>query len=214
MDRESIRNKLNSAWTSFDTGDLEASRTLYIECLQELSDDEHDLYTAALMGLIYVESSAGNFKKAREYANALLNNARGNNETHIFLHQSGMVERMAGRYTESLDFFLRERKLLLDTLSDDHAGISANFYETGYIQMNQALYTEAEQDLKHSLKAACDSGDMECIGCAYRGLGELYAKTGIHDLSCEMYQKAIEAFAKADDLFAIKEVEHLLGQTH
>lgn len=113
MDRKSMSNKLNSAWCSFDTGDAETSRTLYSECLLELSDGAHDLYTAALMGLIYVESSCGNFEKARSYAGELLSLARNNNEMHIFLHQSGMVERMAGRYAGAMASFCRSANFCL-----------------------------------------------------------------------------------------------------
>lgn len=210
MDSRAIPTKLNEAWSLFDTGNVEASRELYMECLRELTRDMHDFYVAALMGLVYVESFCGNFEQARVHANELLKNACDDPEAHIFLHQAGMVERMAGMYTEAMDFFLRERKLLLDQPLVDQAGISANFYETGYINLMQAHYEEAEQDLRASLKAGCESGDMECIGCAYRGLGELYVKMSLCDFSHEMYQKAIEAFAQADDMLAVREVKERL----
>lgn len=90
--------------------------------------------------------------------------------------------------------------------------MSANFYETGYIKLKQAHYAEAETELKCSLEAAYSSGNMECIGCAYRGLGDLYTEMGICDLSSEMYKKAIEAFALANDLFAVQEVKELLDR--
>lgn len=213
MERKSIQNKLNNACHLFDTGDVQASRILYRDCLEELSEGEHDLYTSALMGLIYVESALGCFEQARKFASKLLKCACDDYETHIFLHQAGMVERMAGMYTEAMDFFLQERKLLRENLSDNQAAISANFYETGYIRMQQALYEKAERDLKYSLKAGCDSGDMECIGYAYRGLGELYTRMGVYERSYGMYKKAIEAFTNANDLFAIKEVENMLKKS-
>ena len=207
MDGRTIPEKLNDAWDLFDSGDAEASRALYRECLRGLTPDARDLYVPALMGLVYAESACRNFRQAGDFASELLELARDHRETHVFLHQAGMVERMAGRYTEAMELFLRERELLLDRLPDEQAGISANFYETGYVSLLQARYEDAERDLRYSLEMGRRSGDSECTGCAYRGLGELYGEMGDGDRSREMYQKAAEAFGEAGDLSAVREVE-------
>ncbi len=60
-----------------------------------------------------------------------------------------------------------------------------------------------------SLHDAKRSEDDICIGCAYRGCGEIYKAKGNGLLEKQSFQSAREAFNRANDNLAIKEIDML-----
>lgn len=69
---------------------------------------------------------------------------------------------------------------------------------------------KVEQLIDESLQYAKQSEDNICIGCAYRGYGEIYQAKGNGLLEKQSFQNAREAFKKANDKLAIQEINQLL----
>ena len=68
----------------------------------------------------------------------------------------------------------------------------------------------AEKLLHQSLQLAIQSEDNVCLGCAYRGLGEIYRAKGEEILAKQSFQHSREAFEKASDKIAVQEINQLL----
>ena len=124
----SIQDMISEAWSLFDNKRYDDSRAVYNECYSMLDKDDVLLESSILMGLIYVESFSENFDKAREYANKLVGMAQSNEDRHIYLHQLGMVERMAQNYDTALSIFRDEESIILEYFPDDYGSLSANMY--------------------------------------------------------------------------------------
>lgn len=141
-----MTEKLSKAWELFDSGNYTEAEKIYKECYASISSTDHDNYWQVLMGLIYVESFTKNFSEARAYASLLVSSSINQEEQHIALHQSGMVERMAEDYKKATDYFLQEENIIRNFFPNDTLTISANLYEQGYIAMKLHNLSLAEKN--------------------------------------------------------------------
>ena len=92
---------------------------------------------------------------------------------------------------------------------EDHLRIATNLYEQAYVNMKSGELELAENIMMQSLEHAQIADDTMCIGCAYRGLGEIMDLCGKNALAQEYFDQAIEAFKIAGDIIAVKEVEDM-----
>lgn len=162
------------------------------------------------MGIIYVASYLEKYEEARAYAKQLLEMARDEEAKHIALHQTGMVERMAGDYQCAMDLFLQEAEVIAEAFLSDDLRVAANLYEQAYCKMKMAELLYAMEMMQRALKHAIKSGDEMCIGCAYRGLGEIMRAIGSEKEASEYFEHAIEAFEKAGDIIAVEEIKAMM----
>lgn len=207
-----IQIMISEAWSLFDQKKYADSRAIYNKCYSMLDKEDIAFECSILMGLIYVESFSENFDKARDYAKKLIGMAQSNEDRHIYLHQLGMVERMAQNYDTALDIFVDEEGIIHDQFPDDYNSLSANLYEQGYVMLKKGMPDEAKSLMERSISFAEKSGDPMCEGCAYRGMGEIYASEGKNALAKEFFLKAILSFTKAEDSIAVKEIEEIINQ--
>lgn len=152
------------------------------------------------------------FSEARKIYQTLYDKARGYGDVEeegIALHQLAMVERMAGNYEQALSFFDKELACIQKQNHNLDLKLAANFYEQGYIYFLLAETAKAKKWMKQSLSHAQRSDDPVSLGCALRGLGEIYIAQGKSKLAKIHFQEAIKAFQEAQDDFAIRESEHL-----
>lgn len=201
-----VKEQLQKAWAFFEKGELDAAANAYRACLDHLCAKQHDPYCAALMGLVYTEATAERFEAARRYAQMLLAAAETQEETHVYLHQCGMVERMAGCWAAATGFFEKERALLA---ADDAMSASANAYEIGYIALKQGDLSGAEKTMRAALAYGEQAGDDMCVGCACRGLGEIVQAGGRKDEALRWFERSIAAFQAAGDAIAADEVREM-----
>lgn len=207
-----MQEKLEKAWQLFDIGDYAASEEIYLECLKKTGEDDYENYASVLMGMIYTQSYMEKYDEARKYANHLIEIAPNDEEKHIALHQAGMVERMAGIYDDALKFFQLEAEIIDVAFSEDDMRIAANLYEQAYVNMKKGILDKAEKIMNLSLQHAKKSEDAMCIGCAYRGLGEIMSMCGNTIQACNYFEQAIAAFELAGDSIAVDEVKAMLAE--
>ena len=208
----SIQDMISEAWSLFDNKRYDDSRAVYNECYSMLDKDDVLLESSILMGLIYVESFSENFDKAREYANKLVGMAQSNEDRHIYLHQLGMVERMAQNYDTALSIFCDEESIILEYFPDDYGSLSANMYEQGYVMSKKGICDEATRLMDRAISFAEKSEVPMCEGCAYRGMGEIYVVAGEKNTAKEYFMKAIQSFTKAEDQIAVNEIKDMINQ--
>ena len=205
-----MQEMLSKAWQLFDSGAINAAEALYLDCYRQVNSSNHEVYTSVLMGLIYVESSMEKYDEARKYAGILVSIANHDEERHVAIHQYGMVERMAGNFRKAKVLFQQEAELIQAAFSDDDLKLSANYYEQAYVELKIGNLNLAEKTMKLALEYAIKTKDSICIGCAYRGMGEI-VKVRSNTVQAKLwFDKAIDAFSEAGDLIAVEEVKILL----
>lgn len=206
-----MQEELVKAWQLFDLGELAASESLYLDCFRQVSDANHEAYMSVLLGLIYVESFLEKYDEARNYAKLLVNTVQNEEEKHIAIHQFGMVERMAGNYCEAMKLFQQEADLIHMAFPDEELLLAANLYEQAYIELKMGNVDSAEEIMNLSMKHAKLAEDNICIGCSYRGMGEILKTRGDTERAMHCFEIAIEAFSEAGDLVAVEEVKAVAG---
>ena len=204
-----MQEKVAKAWQLFDSGAIDAAEMLYLDCYRHASSSNHDTYTSVLMGLVYVESFLEKDDEARKYAEILVSIANSDEERHVAIHQYGMIERMAGNYSNAKTLFQQEMELICKTFADNDLILSANLYEQAYVELKTGNINLAEEIMKLSLEHAVKAKDGICIGCAYRGIGEIVKIRSNALQAKKWFYKAIEAFMDAGDLIAVEEVKVL-----
>ena len=100
--------ELYNAWQLFDSGAVDAAESVYLDCYRKVNSANHEVYTSVLLGLIYVESSLKKYDEAQKYAEILVRIANSDEERHVAIHQYGMVERIAGNYSNAKKLFQQE----------------------------------------------------------------------------------------------------------
>lgn len=205
---ETINEKLSRAFDLFDKGKLFEAEKLYNECLQNL-EKTSDEYKTALHGLGYAKTYQKEFNKARKIYNEL---RQIDQDKHIAIHQLGMVERIAENYNKALELFDEELKLLRDSKPDYQVGFAANFYEQGIILLKRNTLNEAEELMTRSLHYSKLSGDQICLGCSYRGLGEINMAKSENEKAKNYFLNSIEAFKEGNDQAAVNEVISLFNK--
>ena len=208
--------EIDEAFELFDRGEYEQAEQMYLRCLDELKDEKSASYSSVLNGLGYVKSHQGQFEKAKQYFNGVLQIAfeeDDKNKEAMALHQLGMVERMAGKYESALAFFKREHKIWQQHFPDFYTGFSANSYERGFIAFKQEQHERAEKLFISALDYAKGAKSPVAKGCAYRGLGELnMAKLRFREAAI-YFRKALLAFEEADDPTGAAEIQAHLQQS-
>lgn len=201
---------LARAWEAFDAGRYGEARELYAQARARAEAGDLEVRRAVLMGLVYVESFSGAFDRARSFAAELLPLARDHEERHIYLHQAGMVERMAGDCPRAWALFDEEAKVIERYLAGDAMSRSANAYERGTVLLKWGRPDEAEAEMARALDQARKAEDPMCIGCAHRGMGEIMRALKRDEEARRCFSEALTAFEDAGDDLAVAEVRALM----
>jgi tetratricopeptide (TPR) repeat protein len=214
-----LKDQINQAFELFDKGYLVEAEELYHDCLSQITEASSDQYVNILHGLGYVKVALSKFDEARSHYGDLIKItvSKGDSMNHsIAVHQLGMVERSAENYDEALKLFQLEAELLKKYNNNESPlNWSANFYERGFVNFKMGNIINAEQLMCESLQHAKESEDDICIGCSYRGYGEVFQNKNDEVLAETCFKNAIAAFERAKDYIAIEEVNELLtGLSH
>lgn len=207
--------KLTKAWELFEKGDLKQSESLYLECLDTIDKSNVQKYSSILMGLIYVECFAEKYDIARQFAEELLHIAQNPEEQHIYLHQQGMVERMASNYAKALELFDLESEIILENFPNDFHRIATNLYEKAYILSKCKEFQKAIAEMKRAIHYAEQSNDLTTIACTYRGMAEILSDSGNHCDARQYFKKAIQSFEKEgspSSQYAIAEIKEMMPE--
>lgn len=211
---ETLQKKIALAFDLFDKGDLPNAEQLFSECLDEISDNCLSLFKETLFGMGYVKAHMGKFEEARSIYKQLIEMTTYNGEVTEktrYVHQLGMVERMAMNLEAAMQIFEDEYNLLEKHQLNNDLNKSANLYERGYIYFLQNQNSIALHFMELSLKHAELSGDKVCIACSCRGLGQIYKAIGKRQMEVMYFDKSLLAFQEANDEIGVKEVQDLMS---
>ncbi|BDP41433.1 hypothetical protein DAETH_14020 [Deinococcus aetherius] len=155
----------------------------------------------------YILAHEGLLGEARAVYARLRHAYAGQPKEHIFVHQQGMVERLAGDHQRALQLFMEERALI-DVLPGDRAFERAvNGYEVGVNRLALGEIEAARSALCAALNDARTADDLVTTACVHRALGDFAAQTGDPATARSEYDLAHAAFESAGADRAAHEVQ-------
>ena len=206
-----LTDTLNLAWAAFEREEYVGSERTFRDLLAmpALTISERQ---QARFGLGYALAFLQQFEEARNLFDPLRPEARAGGDPgaeHRALHQVGMVERLAGNWGAAQDCFERERDLIAHLGNGDLA-VAINAYELGLtsLKLGQTEQAKAWPDL--SLNRAERTDDLIAVGCAHRGLGDWYERSGQQKETRACWRAARASFLAAGNEKATSDVERRL----
>jgi len=193
---------LRELWAAIDEGRNAEARALLEAAPALLASDEGQ------MALGYALAQDGLFAEARAVYATLQAAHAGQPGEHIFIHQLGMVERLAGDHHAALVLFTQERELI-ETLPPGERPFkrAVNGYELGVCRLALGETEEARLALAAALADAHTADDPMTLGCVHRSLGDLAAQAGETGTARTEYEQARADFLDAGDERAAAEVQ-------
>ena len=189
------------AWAAFERGDFAGAEVLF----RSLPAGEGDL------GLGYVLAASGRYGEARRLYTRRRADAAGNlAREHVFLHQLGMVERMAGELRAALRCFQQEATLIT-ALGEPPLAVCTNAYELGTVWQELGEPQRARTHFEQALSAGRACGDFTALGCAERGLGDWHAAHSEQTVAVLHWRAALNAFLTAGDEIGAQEIRERLA---
>src|SRR5699024_8723912 len=129
---ENVEAQLEKAFGLFDQGLLHEAQDLYTHILSIISDTDSGAYHKALFGMGYVKTALGIYSEAHSVYQELLQYAQlkgDKKDEAMYLHQLGMVERMAKNDEYAISFFNKELEIYNTYFPAYTVGYAANLYE-------------------------------------------------------------------------------------
>lgn len=203
-------NRLKHAWAAFTRAEYPASEALFERILADAPDEESK--RQAQFGLGYVLAFTDRFDYARSMFMSLAEEAKGRGaleEHHRALHQVGMVERMAGNWTQAQRVFADEARLI-EHLGSPPLSVAVNAYEQGIVALQLNEFKQAQQWLERSLEQASQTDDQVAVACAHRGLGDYFEHQGKVQEARQAWERAVSAFTQSREWKAVDEVQDRL----
>ncbi|WP_156289346.1 tetratricopeptide repeat protein [Oceanobacillus salinisoli] len=207
---KNIKNKLHNAFEFVNKGYFKQAEILYLECLDKMDEQNSNLYKQAMHGLGFVKLELNHFNEAKEIYTELLHLARKEGDKQgeaIANHQLGMGDRLNGNPDKALYFFAEEYEIYNSFLPTFHLGFATNLYERGTTYLLQNKLKEAQNLMEDSLYHGKRTEDVIVVGCAYRDLGDIFQRFGEREKAMNHYKYALDAFEKANDSQAVKDIE-------
>jgi len=190
----------DKAWEALDRKDYPAAADLWEQLIGAASNEvECDAfkngYGYALIGL-----------KRFDDARAIYLHLYKKTQSHIYIHQLGMVERESGEYDRAATIFKQEQSMLT---AEDNLAVAANLYEQGLVESLVGNMASALEHANRCLVVSLDTEDKIMHGCAYRLLGDLW-RHYCPGKACSYYHKSRRAFEGAEDEIACGEIDDRL----
>lgn len=194
------------AYQLMDEGKSDEARLLLLDALADPAADASHR-RAMLMALGYAASALYRYDEARVSCRELAEMADTVKDRHIALHQLGMVERLAGEYSQAMALFEQEHSMISP---QDEMALSANAYERAWLSMKMNDLPAAETIAQKALRHAEATGDDMCVACAWRCIGEIAAARGCPEAAVSAWQRSRAAFLRAEDTIGADEVADML----
>lgn len=192
---------LREVWAAIDEGRNAEARALLEADPALLASD------AGQMALGYALAHDGLFAEAQAVYAGLRAVHAGQPGEHIFVHQLGMVERLAGDHHVALELFGQEWELI-EALPPQERPFkrAVNGYELGVCRLALGEVEAARAALAAALTEAQEADDPMTLGCVHRALGDFAVQTGDLETARAEYEQAHADFQEAGDERSAAEV--------
>lgn len=196
----SMLNKMGNLYLS--QGNYSDALQYYSRSLQirrELSDRRGETSTLNNIGIAY--DYQGEYQKALDYYNQSLNIAR---EIEDRVHEGnalnniGAIYYLEGAYSEAADYFTQS--LNISRALGDRRGESQSMINVGSVHYAQGKHETALQYFQKALSVVRELGDLSSEALAMENIGKIYFTQNNFAPSKGSLHKAIQLFARIDEI--------------
>jgi tetratricopeptide (TPR) repeat protein len=136
----------------------------------------------------------GQFNKADELYEVLLDQTYNDHEKTHFYHQPGWSKTKQKQYNDAIIFYEKALQIKREILPPNHHSFAVSFNDIGSVfeKMNQysqaLLYYEKGLEIEQNIVSLNQSG----LGYAYSHIGSVYAKMGEYSKALLFHEQAVE----------------------
>ncbi|CAF1406183.1 unnamed protein product [Adineta steineri] len=189
---------------------MDKKNQLYQVELQLTSDDDQQL--RSLTDRIREEASgasgwerlgrlllkSGQFNKAEELYNVLLEQTSDEGEKAFYYNQLGLVHSNQGDYEKAIWYYEQRLEIQKKTLPSNHPELATSYNNIGGVYDNMGEYSKAlsyyEKDLGICQKTL--PSNHPDLATSYNNIGSVYNKMGEYSKALSYYGKALEIWQK------------------
>jgi tetratricopeptide (TPR) repeat protein len=140
----------------------------------------------------------GQFNKAEELYDILLNQTTNEREKSHLYHMLGMVNDGQGKYEEAIGFYKKSLEIQQKILPANHPDLATSYNNIGLVYKNMGEYSKAlsyyEKDLEISQKTL--PANHPDFAQSYNNIGMVYDNMGKYSKALSSHEKALEIYQK------------------
>ncbi|CAF1376284.1 unnamed protein product [Adineta steineri] len=191
MDRNNRLYEVNLVLTA--DNDPELSRlTDYIR--QESIPDSEGWYR---LGLVLFKM--GQFNKAEDIYQVLLDQAKDDKDRRPIYHQLGLIKDNQGKYEEALTFYEKSLAIKQKTLPPNHPDLASSYSSIGSVHYNMGSYPKAlsyyEKDLEISQQSLSPTNPS--LASSYNNIGLVHYRVNNYSKALSSHEKALEIWQQS-----------------
>ncbi|CAF1138025.1 unnamed protein product [Adineta steineri] len=177
--------QVNLTLTSENDQDL---RTLSNQIRQETFPDEEGWYR---LGLLLIKM--GQFTKAKEIYQILLNQTTNEDDKANIYHQLGRIRYFQGEYKEALLSYEKALAIRQQLLPSNHPDLGMSYNSISMVYYKMADYPKALVSQEKALTSQQQSlpSNHSDLGMSYINIGSVYYSMGDYPKSLSYYEKAL-----------------------
>ncbi|CAF0971087.1 unnamed protein product [Adineta steineri] len=138
--------------------------------------------------------SMGQFDKAEDIYQVLLDQKKDDKDKAPIYHQLGLIMKDQGKYEEALTFYEKSLAIYQKTLSTNHPSLAMSYNNIGLVHYNMGNYPKALSSHEKALGIRQQS--LPCnhphLAASYNNIGIVYKKMGNYPKALSYYEKDLE----------------------
>jgi tetratricopeptide (TPR) repeat protein len=143
------------------------------------------------LGLLLLK--VGQFDKAEEVYEILLEEATNEGAKALIYHQIGSVKNHQGEYEEAIKFFEKDLEISQKILPKDHPDLISSYNNIGTVHFNMGEYSKALSQYKKCLEIRRQSlpPDHLDLAASYNNIGVMYKNMGEYSKALLSHENAL-----------------------
>ncbi len=208
--------RINDANDALDGGDLEDSREVYQEILDELALEDtsvNDTIAAIYHQLGRVAQEQRNFDQAVQYYQKALKSDEDAGDFYkaaLPYHQLGIVAFEQRNFDQAVAYY--QKALQIYENAGDFYKAASDYDHLGRVAFEQRNFDQAVQYYQKALKIYEDAGDFYNAAFDYHHLGTVAFEQRNFDQAVSYYQKALKVKENEGDFYNAASDYHHLGR--
>ncbi|CAF1418187.1 unnamed protein product [Adineta steineri] len=143
--------------------------------------------------------TVGQFNKAEELYNVLLEQTSDESEKAIYCNQLGYVKNNQGDYKKAIWYYEKSLEIKEKTLSSNHPSLATSYNSIGAVYKNMGEYSKALSYYEKALEIREKSlpSNHPHLATSYSNIGLVYKNMGEYSKALSYYEKALEIEEKS-----------------
>ncbi|CAF1381202.1 unnamed protein product [Adineta ricciae] len=176
------------------TSDNDEDLRILTKRIQEDSDGRSGWFQLSV-----VLSKMGQFNKAEEVCQVLLERSTNDREKGPIYHQLGCIKDQQGKYSKAIEFYEKALKIDQEIFPSDHLSFAASYNNIGEVYRKMTAYSDALSWYDKSLNIQEQSlpSDHPDLASSYNNMGIIYGEMGDYSKALFYHEKALQIRQKS-----------------